>query len=34
MQRDADLREIWKPAEADIPKLLEFLESHGPDKAV
>ena len=32
--RGVDLMEIWKAAEADIPELLRFLESHGPDKAV
>jgi len=32
--RGVDLREIWKAAEAEIPKLLQFLESHGPEKAV
>jgi len=32
--RGVDLMEIWKAAEADIPELLQFLESHGPDKAV
>lgn len=26
--RGVDLREIWKAAEAEIPKLLQFLESH------
>jgi uncharacterized protein with HEPN domain len=31
--RGVDLREIWKAAEAEIPKLLQFLESHGPEKA-
>jgi uncharacterized protein with HEPN domain len=30
--RGVDLREIWKAAEAEIPKLLQFLESHGPEK--
>jgi uncharacterized protein with HEPN domain len=32
--RGVDLREIWKAAEAEIPKLLQFLESHRPEKVV
>ena len=31
--RGVDLGEIWKAAEIEIPKLLHFLESHGPEKA-
>jgi uncharacterized protein with HEPN domain len=30
--RGVDLKEIWKTAESEIPKLLQFLESHGPEK--
>jgi uncharacterized protein with HEPN domain len=30
--RGVDLREIWKAAESEIPKLLQFLESHRPEK--
>jgi hypothetical protein len=32
--RGVDLREIWKAAEVEIPKLLQFLESHRPEKTV
>ncbi len=32
--RGVDLQEILKAAEAEIPKLLQFLESLGPDKKV
>ena len=30
--RGVDLREIWKAAEIEIPKLLSFLEKHLPEK--
>jgi uncharacterized protein with HEPN domain len=32
--RGVDLFEIWKAAEVEIPKLLQFLESHGPEEAL
>ncbi len=32
--RGVDLREIWKAAEAEIPKLLQFLESYKPEQLV
>jgi uncharacterized protein with HEPN domain len=31
--RGVDLKEIWKAAEAEIPRLLQFLESQGPEEA-
>lgn len=26
--------QIWKAADVEIPRLLQFLESHGPEKTV
>jgi uncharacterized protein with HEPN domain len=30
--RGVDLGEVWRAAESEIPKLLQFLESHGPEE--
>ena len=31
--RGVDLKEIWNAAEIEVPKLLDFLEKHLPDKS-